>query len=120
MKTQSDLNQRIVRLSNKMDGGNALGGLMADTGGASCEKEVMIAQTIEAARFSLEDCGEAFSYDESNKVRHGNGVVDNGLAYRYLISEGLLTKGKHRGRKTLIPTEKLVVMLEKFLKLKPL
>lgn len=88
---------------------------MANNGPRASEKEMMIAQTIHAARINLQKHGEPFSFRGDGVFSvHGGGLADNATAYGYLVSEGYFKEGKHKNRVVIFPTKKLGAALTAF------
>jgi len=103
------MRERILAIAEKVKTGWDLMSFMG-----SCEKEVMVAQTIQACKTNLERHGSAFSfctlYPDS-----GTGLIKNGEACVELKQDGYFVESEFQGRATIIPTEKLLDRLEKYL-----
>ena len=84
------------------------------------EKEVMIAQTVHAAAYNLDEHGEAFSIRGDNVFARGNGgLVDNNRAYRELVTDGSFREEKRmidgKEATVIFLSESLINRLESFL-----
>lgn len=80
------------------------------------EREVMVFQTIRAAVRNLDTAGEPFSVRGTNVfASSGNGLINNGPAYVYLVDNGYCEEEERDGKTVIFPTRKLLDGLIAFL-----
>ncbi len=83
------------------------------------EAEVMVAQTIHAARMNASTDGEPFSYKGKGLNNcSGGGIVDNATAYAMLINEEFLVENERKNKTVIFPTQKLIELLDEFFLMK--
>lgn len=113
MRTQPEsIAARIIRIRPLVADGWSLCGFMGKH-----EREVMAAQTIQAAEANLKTHGEPFSFRDPNCLAtKGNGLADNTSAYRWLVAEGYFAEDTRQGRPVIFPTMKLLDALERYFK----
>lgn len=76
------------------------------------EKEYMAAETIHACRINHAAHGECFSF--KGNIKDGGGMlVQNVQSYRWLVENGYFEEGQHGGKTIIIPTDKLLMKLER-------
>ena len=81
----------------------------------ACEAEMMVAQTIHAAKLNAKEHGKPFSFRGAGVFCwSGAGLVDNASAYAMLCEEEFFIEDKHDGRTVIFPTKKLVKYLNDF------
>jgi hypothetical protein len=84
----------------------------------ACEREYLVAETICAAVKNLETYGEPFSFRGAGVFTSGgNGLIDNGSAYRWLLDNDYFSEADCAGDVVIFPTAKLLTALEAFFKI---
>lgn len=100
-------NERIIALADQIKTGWEMCGSPL----RMCEKEVITLQTLCACKLNLKEHGEAFSFNGIKEGGIGRGA-DNGPAFREMVQDGYLETGVFQGRPTIIPTDKLLDLVE--------
>jgi hypothetical protein len=104
--------EQIERLLPQIPDNWALCELFRDHRRAS-EAEMMVAQTIHAAKLNFDEHGKPFSFRGDGVFgRGGGGLVDNGTAYSWLVGEGWFEEDTHDGKPVIYMTEKLIERLD--------
>jgi len=106
----------IVRLAAVIPDNRALCELFDGKCRCAAEAEMMVAQTIHAAKLNAEKHDEPFSFEGYGiRSRSGDGLVDNDTAYSWLLDKGYFVNNQRQGRTVIFPTAKLVTVLDGFL-----